>query len=270
MGCASSQPVIEDLTMRDAKRDAVSSRGSSPPEQKPTHCSGDSITAGAASGHSKDVLRGIYASVASGASRSAGHLSASSGASDSTAHLSASNSEDFGTDDANSCDDGPQQAALDGQSAQQQHPPKQPQPQRTSPPGIHDSAGSAEVRAHRRSRALARAEAAAAAACAGKASHDAAFPGPSPTKQSAATADAMRARHMSFQEDSRSSDAASSSQDASQDAASSSQDDQVVELGACTGHAMSWLSAAFSRRLSRTDERGSAGTGSRVVTCLTT
>ena len=269
MGCASSQPVIEDLTLRDAKCDAVSSRGSSPPEQKPTHFSSDSITAGAASGHSKDVLRSIYASVASGASRSAGNLSASSGASDSTANLSASNSEDFGADSANSCDDGRQQGAPDGQQPQQQQP-KQPQPVRLSQPGIHDSAGSAEVRAHRRSRALAQAEAAAAAACAGKASHDAASPGPSPTKQSAATADAMRARHTSFQEDSRSSDAASSSQDASQDAASSSQDDQVVELGACTGHAMSRLSAAFSRRLSRTDERGSAGTGSRVVTCLTT
>jgi hypothetical protein len=32
-----------------------------------------------------------------------------------------------------------------------------------------------------------------------------------------------------------------------------------VELGACTGQAMSRLSAAFNRRLSRTDERGSAG-----------
>lgn len=256
MGCAASQPVRDDLTLGDAKQIAVSNPGTSLPEQKHNHYSGDSVTSNVVSGQSKHVLQSLYASIASGASDSTANISASSGASDSPANLSASNSEDFGTDSASSCDDGPQQRAPDGQQAQQQQQPKQPQPVRLSPPTIHDSAGSAEARAHRRSRALAQAEAAAAAAaaCAGKASPDAASPGPSPTKQSPAAADAMRARHISFQ-DARYSDAASSSQDA----ACTSQDDQIVELGACTGHAMSRLSAAFSRRLSRTDERGSAG-----------
>ena len=253
MGCAASQPVRDDMTLVDPKRNAVNNPSGSLPEQKHNHYSGDSITSNVVSSQSKHVLQSLYASIASGASDSTANLSAVSGASESTANLSASNSEDFGTDSATSCDDGPQQRAPDGQQAQNQQP-KQPQPVRLSPPTIHDSAGSAEARAHRRKRALAQAEAAAAAACAGKASPDAASPGPSPTKQSPAAADAMRARHISFQ-DSRSSDAASSSQDA----ACSSQDDQIVELGACTGHAMSRLSAAFSRRLSHTDQRGSAG-----------
>jgi hypothetical protein len=256
MGCAASQPVVDDLTLGDAKHNAVSMHGSSLPAQKQRQqlFSGDSISSKDAGGRSKDVLQSLYASIASGASDSTANLSAISGASESTAKLSSSNSEDFGTDSATSCDDSPQQGAPDGQQAQQPQQPKQPQPVRLSPPTIHDSAGSAEARAHRRKRALAQAEAAAAAACAGKPSREAASPGPSPTKQSPAAADAMRARHISFQ-DSRSSDAASSSQDA----ACSSQDDQIVELGACTGHAMSRLSAAFSRRLSHTDQRGSAG-----------
>lgn len=263
MFCAASQPVIDDLTRSDAKPGTVSTlpHGSAGKQKAVAQIfSGDSANryGDGSSGRrpSKESLRNDSAADAlgkqpSGEVKHADERCESAGATHGTFTLPSPHQQQQRQQQEQlpsalqqispfEALRRQQQQKLEQQ--QQQQPHQDPQPVRPMQRQVHDSADSAEARDIKKSF-----NAAAAADRLRGSQDDPSSPFSTVSQASAAAADAMRGWHSSFQGS------------ASSDTAGSSQEDTFPELGACSGHAMNRLSQVYSRRLSRTDERGSAG-----------
>lgn len=258
MGCAASQPVVDDLTRSDAKPGAVSTppESSAGKQQAVAHVfSGDRADryGGGSSGGpaSKDSLRNDSAADVLGKQPSGEVHAAECSGRTHAAHDAPTRLPPPSVPQQQ-----PQQLppALQQispfealrrqqqQKLQQQQPPKQdPQPVRPAQRQVHDSADSAEARDVKKSF-----NAASAVDRLRGSQDDPSSPFSTVSQAAAAAADVMRGRHSSFQGS------------VSSDTAGSSQEDTFPELGACSGQAMNRLSQVYSRRLSRTDERGSA------------